>query len=135
MEVAFLKENFLPNEFDRWLLKLNHSPIQAFLASFTLVDLHEIEFCVRHSSGNVRMHGQMKGVGAIGARRFTTPVDHRRGTTGAGIERTGSRFGVYRETLHVERERDPVARYTCRRGQVAERFCPGIGNRSRAVRA
>lgn len=44
------------------------------------------------------MHGQMKGVGAIGARRFTTPVDHRRGTTGAGIERTGSRFGVYRET-------------------------------------
>lgn len=43
MEVAFLKENFLPNEFDRWLLKLNHSSIQAFLASFTLVDLHEIE--------------------------------------------------------------------------------------------
>lgn len=83
MEVAFLKENFLPNEFDRWLLKLNHSPIQAFLASFTLVDLHEIEFCVRvrHSSGNIRMHGQMKGVGVIGARRFTTPVDHRRGTT------------------------------------------------------
>ena len=31
MEVAFLKDNFLPNEFDRWLLKLNHSPIQPFL--------------------------------------------------------------------------------------------------------
>lgn len=48
-----------------------------------------------------------EGVGAMRWWRETTPVDHRRGTT-RWIERTGSRFAVYRETLHGIRSRDTL---------------------------
>lgn len=82
---------------------------QPFLPSFTLVDLREIVLRTRKRFPfeRERTRMQTKGVGAMRWWRETTPVDHRRGTT-RWIERTGSRFAVYRETLHGIRSRDTL---------------------------
>lgn len=76
---------------------------------FTLVDLREIVLRTRKRFPfeRERTRMQTKGVGAMRWWRETTPVDHRRGTT-RWIERTGSRFAVYRETLHGIRSRDTL---------------------------
>lgn len=117
------------------LLKLNHSPLAR---SNDSSPRSRLSICTKsHSSGNV--HGQMKGVGAMRWWRETIHDSRFRLIIGAEPRAgsTGSRATLRCLPRNVRRERNPVARYTCRRtgSRRLLSWDRRVRNRSRAVGA